>query len=139
MARAIPICAASILTKNRTPFIPISSMIFFLSYIQFPIIQGLLLFFTQSIHPNLGLPLTFLPSTFKFITSFVKCSVSILYLTRPPQNIHIYSNCQLFTPSYAKHELDKNNTPCIFQWSYRIFKFSPLKCNNAFLHYHPGF
>ena len=34
--------------------------------------------FTPSIHPNLGLPLAFLPSTFAFITFFSSRSLSIL-------------------------------------------------------------
>ena len=39
--------------------------------------------FTPSIHPNLGLPLALLPSTYAFITFFSSHSLSILSVTQP--------------------------------------------------------
>ena len=63
------------LRHNHSPLIPIPSTLTCLPYIHPPIIQAL---FTPSIHPNLGLPLALLPSTFAFITFFSSRSLSIL-------------------------------------------------------------
>ena len=59
------------LRHNHSPLIPIPSTLTCLPYIHSPI-------FTPSIHPNLGLPLALLPSTFAFITFFSSRSLSIL-------------------------------------------------------------
>ena len=63
------------LRHNHSPLIPIPSTLTCLPYIHSPIIQAL---FTPSIHPNLGLPLALLPSTFAFITFYSSRSLSIL-------------------------------------------------------------
>ena len=76
--------------------------------------------FTPSIHPNLGLPLPLLPSTFAFITFFSSRSLSILSTwPKPSQYIHIYSSCQ-FSPHtcYRSHYFIPNPYPTEIHQSY---------------------
>ena len=55
---------------------------------------------TPSIHLNLGLPLSFLPSTFALITFFRSHSLfHPLQMTELSQNIRIYSSSHLFSLS----------------------------------------